>query len=74
MESTALAFFCHGVQRSEVLLLQMPPSGVWDAAQLVLALMILMSRRSHMNLHVQRAMRIARPRTHVLLCDISSFV
>ena len=44
-------FFCHGVQRSEVLLLQTPPSGVWDAAPLVLALMILMSRRSHINLY-----------------------
>ena len=44
-------FFCHGVQRSEVLLLQTPPSRVWDAAPLVLALMILMSRRSHINLY-----------------------
>ena len=41
--------FCHRVHRSDVLLLQTLPSGVWDAAPLVLALMnlILMSRRSH---------------------------
>ena len=32
-------FFCHRVQRNEVLLLQTPSSGVWDAAPLVLALL-----------------------------------
>ena len=38
MESTALAFLSRSAEESDVLLLQTLPSGIWNAAPLVLAL------------------------------------